>query len=87
LGLRGKVISPLVDFDPVRRGDEEEQKQQTAIGACLYTCSAAKADKKGKLMSWRADPKDFVCGVAMKDSRRAREIGTPGESDLTSGRF
>ncbi|TKA56682.1 hypothetical protein B0A53_01877 [Rhodotorula sp. CCFEE 5036] len=29
--------------------------------------SAAKADKKGKLMSWRADPKDFVCGVAMKD--------------------
>ena len=33
----------------------------------LHSHSAAEANKKGKLKSWKADPKDFVCGVAMKD--------------------
>lgn len=33
----------------------------------LPSHSAAEADKKGKLKSWKADPKDFLCGVEMKD--------------------
>jgi hypothetical protein len=37
------VISPLVDFDPVRRGDEEEQKQQTAIGEVVLPPAARKS--------------------------------------------